>query len=127
MSQQLAAAVDSIPTFVERCSMMWVLAPPCKHADLAGVICDFASWRASGWCRLEYAAAKLARGDDMPIMVIRSVEGTPQYFNPCDTMKLATAAARGRFTVEESARRSTRRCARCSRPRSPTLRRRWAT
>ena len=96
---QLRAAVDSIPTFVERCSQMWVLAPPCKHADLAGEICDFASWRARGWCRLEYAAAKLARGDDMPIMVIRSVEGTPQYFNPCDTMKLA--AARGRFTVEE--------------------------
>ena len=99
MSQQLAAAVDSIPTYIERCSMMWVLAPPCEHADLPGVICDFASWRARGWCRLEYAASKLARGEDMPIMVIRSAEGTPEYFNPCDTMKLA--AARGTFTVED--------------------------
>lgn len=36
--EQLKNAVDSIPTFVERCSQMWVLAPPCKHADLGGEV-----------------------------------------------------------------------------------------
>ena len=99
LSEQLTAAVDSIPTYIERCSMMWVLTPPCKHQDLSDTICDFASWRARGWCRLEYAASKLARGEDMPIMVIRSADGVPEYFNPCDTMKLA--AAKGTFTVED--------------------------
>lgn len=84
--KSLRNAVDSIPTFVERSSMMWILCPPCKHADSDGKICDFASWRSRGWCRLEYAASKLARGDDMPVMVIRSTDGEPEYFNPCDTM-----------------------------------------
>ena len=97
--EQLRDAVDSIPTFVERCSMMWVLAPPCRHADVEDQICDFSSWRSRGWCRLEYAAAKLSRGDDMQIMVISNIEATPEYFNPCDTMKLA--ATRGVFAVDD--------------------------
>lgn len=97
--ESLCGAVDSIPTFVERCSMMWILCPPCQHVDNDDLICDFASWRSRGWCRLEYAASKLARGEDMPVMVIRSTEGEPEYFNPCDTMKLA--AARGAFAVDE--------------------------
>ena len=86
--QSLRNAVDSIPTFVERSSMMWILCPPCRHADSDSTICDFASWRSRGWCRLEYAASKLARGYDMPVMVIKSSEGEPEYFNPCDTMRL---------------------------------------
>lgn len=28
---QLRGAVDSIPTYIERCSQLWVLAPPCQH------------------------------------------------------------------------------------------------
>lgn len=49
----LKAAVDSIPSYVERSSMMWILVPPCKHQDLEGTICDFNSWRDRGWCRME--------------------------------------------------------------------------
>ena len=51
--EQLKAAVDSIPSYVERSAMMWILVPPCKHHDLDGAICDFNSWRDRGWCRME--------------------------------------------------------------------------
>lgn len=96
--EQLKAAVDSIPSYVERSAMMWILVPPCKHHDLKGVICDFNSWRDRGWCRMEFAAGKLASGEDMPIMVIKSLADAPEFFNPCDTFKLC--AARGNFSVD---------------------------
>ena len=86
--EQLKAAVDSIPSYVERSAMMWILVPPCKHHDLDGAICDFNSWRDRGWCRMEFAAGKLASGEDMPIMVIKSVHAAPEFFNPCDTFKV---------------------------------------
>ena len=97
--EQLKAAVDSIPSYVERSSMMWILVPPCKHQDIEGAVCDFNSWRDRGWCRMEFAAGKLASGDDMPIMVIKSLAEAPEFFNPCDTFKLC--AARGNFTVDD--------------------------
>ena len=49
--EQLKAAVDSIPSYVERSAMMWILVPPCKHYDLEETICDFNSWRNRGWVR----------------------------------------------------------------------------
>ena len=94
---QLGAAVDSIPAYVERCTMMWVLVPPVEHADFAGV-CDFNSWRSRGWCRMEYVASFLAR-EDIPLMVISNQHKAPEYFNPCDVMKLP--AAKGIFTVPD--------------------------
>ena len=42
--EQLKAAVDSIPSYVERSAMMWILVPPCKHQDLEGAICDKPGW-----------------------------------------------------------------------------------
>ena len=69
MIEDLKAAVDSIPAYVERCSMMWVLVPPVAHSNLTDTICDFSSWRRRGWCRMEFAACKLSCGPDMPLMV----------------------------------------------------------
>jgi hypothetical protein len=43
--EQLKAAVDSIPTYIERCAEMVVLTPSVKHADREGDCCDFNSWR----------------------------------------------------------------------------------
>ena len=100
---QLGAAVDSIPAYVERCAMMWVLVPPVAHADFAGV-CDFNSWRSRGWCRMEYVASFLAR-EDIPLMVITNQHKAPEYFNPCDVMKLP--AAEGIFTVPDDKVRPT--------------------
>ena len=94
--EQLTAAVDSIPSYVERCSQMWVLVPATEHKDLPETTCDLYSWRSRGWCRMEFAASKLARGDDMPIVVIES-STMLYYLNPCDTVRLC--AADGDFSV----------------------------
>ena len=37
----LRNAVASIPSYVERCSMMWAFVPSVPHTDLEGSICDF--------------------------------------------------------------------------------------
>ncbi len=95
---QLKAAVNSIPSYLARSTMMWILVPPVKHESLEGAICDFNSWRKRGWCRLEFAASKLCAGDDMPCMVITSATATPEYCAPCDIFKLC--AGRGDFTVD---------------------------
>ena len=85
--ESLKNAVDSIPSYIERSSQMWILVPPVKHADLDSAVCDFNSWRRRGWCRMEFGAAKLAVGEDMPLMVIKSTvdmsEESVQYFHPC--------------------------------------------
>ena len=47
----------------------------------------------------QFAASKLASGDDLPLMVVESEEGTPEFFNPCDTFKLC--ASHGNFSVED--------------------------
>lgn len=98
--EQLVAAVDSIPSYIERCTQMWVLVPATEHSNVPGATCDFFSWRKRGWCRMEFAASKLARGDDMPIVVIES-EANVYYLNPCDSARLC--AAMGDFTVEDDA------------------------
>jgi len=97
--EQLKAAVDSIPTYIERCAEMIVLTPSVKHADREGECCDFNSWRQRGWCRLEFVSSRLACRGDIPVMVITSREATPSYFNMCDTMKLF--AGNGTFTVSD--------------------------
>jgi len=95
-AKELRAAVDSIPSYVERCSQMWILAPTVEHKNLKGVTLNYDSWRSRGWCRAEFAAAKLARGADMPILVLVS-EQDPFYLNPCDTAKLCPRE--GAFSV----------------------------
>ena len=97
--EQLKAAVDSIPSYLERSALMWILVPPVEHRDLDGVICDFNSWRSRGWCRMEFAA-KLATGEDMKIMLIQ------------DTGAAATATSS-----------SSTRATRSSSPRPTTFRR----
>ena len=52
---------------------------------------------------MEFAAAKLATGDDMRIMLIkdtgaRQEEGHIEFFNPCDTFKLQPF--KGEFSVD---------------------------
>ena len=99
LAAQLTDAVDSIPSFITSCSEMWVLTPPVVHCDDADVCCDFNSWRTRGWCRMEFAASKLATGEDKPVMLIgtsaQNDEGL-EYFQPCDIVKLS--AHQGTFT-----------------------------
>ena len=44
----LKKAVESIPSYIERCTQMWVLVPACEHVDVEGAACDFFSWRSRG-------------------------------------------------------------------------------
>ena len=97
--RQLVDAVDSIPSYVERSAQMWVLVPPTAHNSVADGVCNFASWRSRGWCRMEFAAAKLACGDEMPVMIIEGAAKPLVYFNPCDTFKLRSS--RGAFSVDD--------------------------
>jgi hypothetical protein len=48
----LDKAVTCIPAYIERCSLIIALVPPCIHADRDGEICDQGSWRGRGWCRV---------------------------------------------------------------------------
>lgn len=51
--EQLTNAVASIPSYVERCAMLWAFVPPVPHSDLPdGAICNFHSWSRRGWCRM---------------------------------------------------------------------------
>jgi len=95
---QLKAAVDSIPSYMERCDEMLVLVPSVRHQDREGEVCDYNSWRQRGWCRLEFVSSRLC-SKDVPVIVIDSKEAPPEYFNLCDTTKLF--AGQGSFTVED--------------------------
>ena len=95
---QLKAAVDSIPSYIERCDEMFVLVPSVKHTDREGEVCDYNSWRQRGWCRLEFVSSRLC-SKDVPVVVIDSKDASPEYFNLCDTMKLF--AGQGSFTLED--------------------------
>ena len=104
LAAQLTDAVDSIPSFITACSEMWVLTPPVVHCDEVDVCCDFNSWRTRGWCRMEFAASKLATGEDKPVMLIGAAQCQAQndegleYFQPCDIVKLS--AHQGTFTQD---------------------------
>ena len=95
---QLKAAVDSIPSYMERCDEMLVLVPSVRHTDREGEVCDYNSWRQRGWCRLEFVSSRLC-SKDVPVIVIDSKDAPPEYFNLCDTLKLF--AGQGAFTVED--------------------------
>jgi hypothetical protein len=71
----LGRAVESIPAYIERSSLIVALAPPCKHAERKDEICDEGSWRGRGWCRVEYLGAALVRSD-VSVMVVSSLGAT---------------------------------------------------
>jgi len=46
------AAVHSIPSYLERSTYFWILAPTAIHAD-TGEVCNFETYRQRAWCRIE--------------------------------------------------------------------------
>lgn len=84
-------AIRSIPAYVERSSIMLVLAPPATHKDL-GVACGYKSWRSRGWCRMEYIAAVLARRP-VPILISQAPTSSPEFIFPLDTLTLLAGEA----------------------------------
>lgn len=89
-----AKAVKSIPAYVERCALLLVLAPVCSHFD-TGAVCNYASWRERGWCRLEMMVALFAR-NDIRVMVCPGPEATPYFIWPFDMIWMP--AGEGKFS-----------------------------
>ena len=67
----LGKAVQSIPAYIERSTIVLVLVPPVEHVDRQGELCDYGNWRRRGWCRLELAGAALARSR-IRIMLVKA-------------------------------------------------------
>lgn len=99
LEELLVRAVRSIPAYIERCSLMVVLAPTAWHRD-AGEVCDYSSWRRRGWCRMELACALLSPVPSR-VLLVRGRDATPEFVSPVDSLFLT--APLGRFTFPEDA------------------------
>jgi len=93
IAADLKKAIDSIPGYVERSSLMLVLVPPCSHADTS-LTCNFSTWRSRGWCRVEFMAAHLSR-KGINVMIHRG-GSNPYFVFPVDALNLP--AGRGHFS-----------------------------
>mmetsp|Transcript_110509 Transcript_110509/g.312591 ORF Transcript_110509/g.312591 Transcript_110509/m.312591 type:complete len:624 (-) Transcript_110509:185-2056(-) len=93
-AEALRKAVDSIPGYIERARFMFVLVPVCQHSETCQV-CNYASWRSRGWCRLELTAAHLATARPH-IVVCEGPQCTPYIQMPLDVLELSPGT--GQFT-----------------------------
>lgn len=59
----MMAAINSLPTYVSRSMLFFVLAPVVAHNNLPGVDCDFSTWQNRGWCRLEAVIRALSSSE----------------------------------------------------------------
>mmetsp|Transcript_62041 Transcript_62041/g.101468 ORF Transcript_62041/g.101468 Transcript_62041/m.101468 type:complete len:682 (-) Transcript_62041:67-2112(-) len=79
-------AVQSISAYVERASLLLVLAPICVHKD-SQQPCNFSSWRKRGWCRLEMMSALLS-SRDVRVMICQGAEATPFLLHPFEAPRM---------------------------------------
>jgi len=91
---ETAGDAKSLPAHFERASLILVVAPVCLHHD-TGEVCNYASWRERGWCRLEMMVALLARST-IHIMVCPGPEAIPYFIWPLDMIWLP--AGEGKFS-----------------------------
>merc|ERR1719482_2310711 len=92
--RKLQLAVDSIPAYVERSSLLLVLVPVCMHVD-RHQMCNFSTWRQRGWCRLEFLAAFLKCGT-LHVMICDGAESRPFFSAPMAAMFMQ--CGEGQFT-----------------------------
>ena len=91
-----AKAVQSIPGYVERCSLFFALTPELPHNE-TGVMCNSVSWYSRGWCQAELFCALLSSHQETPTVVtIHSRNYAELVKNPIEWDALHTAD----FTVE---------------------------
>mmetsp|Transcript_11391 Transcript_11391/g.30561 ORF Transcript_11391/g.30561 Transcript_11391/m.30561 type:complete len:741 (+) Transcript_11391:87-2309(+) len=93
--QQLIKAVNSIPAYVSRCALVVVLTPVVWHQDIPDRICNFASWRSRGWCRLELMATQMTLRRVRLLKCIGPA-ATPEFMGGSDILNLVPG--RGSFT-----------------------------
>lgn len=100
-AEDLKNAVESIPAYIERTTLLLILVPVCMHQNRQEA-CSFATWRRRGWCNLEMQAALLKCGV-LHVMVCIGPEVAPYFFFPGDAYKLVcgtgdfTCCQRGHF------------------------------
>lgn len=66
-SEKQADSIRSIPQYVSKAAYFLVLCPATQHEG--GHVCDFISWAARGWCRLEETSRRLSRFNELVIVV----------------------------------------------------------
>ena len=96
-TSDLIKAVNSIPSYIERCSHFFACVPSVKHNDREGVMCDFGSWLSRGWCRLEMFSLLFTRSSSkLPVIVVKGGECEPYMISA--TMTNARPPGSGDFT-----------------------------
>ncbi|CAK9019528.1 unnamed protein product [Durusdinium trenchii] len=91
-----AAAVQSIPAYVEMCNLFIALVPELVHTA-TGQSCNYTSWLARGWCRAELWCHLLSNKADTSVIVVHSATEA-EFMFPLDWQDSTIAA--GAFTVE---------------------------
>ena len=79
--------VVSLPGYVELSDIILVLVPTMEHKDRPGEVCDFASWRGRGWCRLEYMASVLSPTDNR-VLIVRGGGADVEFIPAMDSLFL---------------------------------------
>jgi len=76
-SENMLKAINSLPAYVSRASLMLVLTPSIEHGNIPAEYCDHSSWSRRGWCRLEAMIARqitLCSGQKMRILKVMAPE-----------------------------------------------------
>lgn len=68
MARERLLCMESIPAYVEACSLFLALVPSVVHED-SGEPCNLAGWLSRGWCRTELWCKMLSPGAEPPIAV----------------------------------------------------------
>lgn len=68
VTKDMIAAVNSIPAYVEQCSIFLVNSPPLTH-ESTGNICNTASWQDRGWCRVELGCQALRQQEGRTLVI----------------------------------------------------------
>ena len=84
--QTKAKAIESIPAYIERTTLIVVLAPVCAHQN-RNTACCLATWRRRGWCRTELQAASLKCGP-IKMVVFTGPEARPYLKSPANLNSL---------------------------------------
>ena len=72
-------AIEAIPQYVQHAQNFWICAPSnARHCD-TGIECNYETWLARGWCRMEEAVLNLIRlGDGRPLLVTQPLGEPPR-------------------------------------------------
>jgi len=94
------AAMSSIPAYIERSSLMVILAPVCIHAERIDprsrryASINYRTWRRCGLCLSEMMYTVLSRYKAHPITLIRCRKENPTWISTNETLNIAISEAK---------------------------------